>query len=101
MSKRNFQFFTTDQNLIRGTWFPMDHFFYAECRYDKKNGSLVEKGVVVYLEAHANINMPSGRSVSVVQGEGEKSTSEEVVDYPTALRRMADIIEAYHAKKEP
>lgn len=90
--KKSFQFFTTDQGLIQGTWFPMDHFFYAPCV--RKQGALVEKGVVVHLEGHAALNA-SGFSVSVVQGD----KYEEFDDYPSALRRMADIIEAHSKKK--
>lgn len=91
MSKKNFQFFTTDTDMDC-SWFPMDHFFYGFRTRD-------EKGVVVHLEGHASISKPSGFSVSVVQGEGKKRKREEFDDYPSALRRMADIIEK-HTKKE-
>jgi hypothetical protein len=88
-----FQFFTTDQNLIVGTWYPMDHFFYAPYNWDGQQ--LIEEGRVVHLEGHASIRNESGFSISVIQGEGEASVSEEFDDYPSALRRMADVIEAH------
>jgi hypothetical protein len=92
MSKEHhFQFFTTDQNLIHGTWFPIDHFFYAPCIDDPNTGGLVEDNKVVHLETHASVGNKSGFAVSVVQGE----TYEEYDDIPSALRRMADIIEAH------
>lgn len=93
----HFQFFTTDQGLIHGTWFPMDHFFYAPSVHSS-NGGFVEEGVVVWMEAHANIRHPNGWSVSILHGDGDGSTSEEYDDYPSALRRMADIIEAHTNK---
>lgn len=97
-----FQFFTTDQNLISGTWFPMDHIFYAPCIRNPDNPhGLIERGVVVWMEAHTNINHENGWSVSVIQGEGENKKREEFDDYPSALRRMADIIEEHHKKEEP
>ena len=95
--EKRFQFFTTDQGLIHGTWFPMDHFFYAPCIHNP-NGGFVEEGVVVWLESHANIRHKNGWSVSVLHGDGDGSTSEEYDDYPSALRRMADIIEAHTNK---
>lgn len=90
--KKHFQFFTTDREV---GWYPMDHFFYAQSAHDKQN-RLIEKGVVVHLETHATGR--NGFSVSVIRGEGDDSKAEEFDDYPAALRRMADIIEA-HSKK--
>lgn len=91
--KKHFQFFTTDNE----GWFPIDHFFYAQCR--EKNGKMVEKGVVVHLEGHATAN--NGFAVTVFQNDhnANNQMAEEFDDYPTALRRMADIIEA-HTRKE-
>lgn len=93
------QFFTSDQGLIYGTWFPMDHFFYAPARHHKGHPGFVENGVVAYLEGHANINHPNGFSIDVVSRQGRKRKSESFDDYPSALRRMADIIEE-HTKTE-
>lgn len=79
---------------------PIDHFFYAQCTHDKNN-RIVEKGSVVHLEAHASMRNANGFSVSVIEvieGQGKFAVAEEFDDYPAALRRMADIIEA-HSKK--
>lgn len=92
--KKSFQFFTTDMQV---GWYPIDHFFYAPAIPNKGNGGFVEEGVVVHLETHAALT-PSGLGVSVVQGEGKGHIHEEFNDIPSALRRMADIIEA-HSKK--
>lgn len=92
------QFFTTDQGLVHGTWFPMDHFFFAPSIHNRKGG-FVEENVIVHLEGHSNVNHPNGFSVSVIQGWGDKAKAEEFDDYPSALRRMADIIEEYSKKK--
>lgn len=93
--KKNHQFFTTDMQV---GWYPIDHFFYAPAVHNKGNRGFVEKGVVVHLEGHASLRNENGFSVSVVQGEGKNSKAEEFDDYPSALRRMADIIEA-HSKR--
>lgn len=90
-----FQLFTTDQTI---GWYPIDHFFYAQSVHDKNN-RLVEGPVVAHLETHAAMNL-QGWGVSVVS-EGKDSENprwEEFDDIPTALRRMADIIEAHNKK---
>lgn len=98
--KKHYQFFTTDMNLIRGTWFPMDHFFYAPNTHDPNTGCFLEKGKLVHLEAHASIRHPNGWCVDVIQGEGKNAKVESFDDYPSALRRMADIIEAHEKKRK-
>lgn len=92
--KKRFQFFTTDREV---GWYPIDHFFYAQSAHDKNN-RIVEKGAVVHLEAHASMRNANGFSVSVIEEQGKFAVAEEFDDYPAALRRMADIIEA-HSKK--
>ena len=93
MSKKlDRQFFTTDTDFF-SSWFPIDHFFYAPYRYDKENQKIVQKGKIVHLEAHANLNYQNGFSVSIIHGVGKNLKQEEFASYPEALRRMADIIE--------
>jgi hypothetical protein len=82
-----FQFFTTDSDWD-STPFPIDHFYYADSRKATSRES-IEKGTVVHLETHATSN--TGRCVSIVSGE----QWEEFDDIPSALRKMADIIEAH------
>ncbi len=56
--KKHFQLFTTCQGLLRGTWFPMDHIFWAPYDWDANSGTLVEKDEVVWLEGHADMQNP-------------------------------------------
>jgi hypothetical protein len=91
---KRFQFFTTDTDMD-SSWFPIDHFFFAPYSLDKKTNRIVQGDKVVHLEMHAAINSSSGLGVSVVQDK----KWEEFDDIPSALRRMADIIEAHSKKK--
>jgi hypothetical protein len=90
---KRFQFFTSEVDDWGG-WKPIDHFFYAPRSPDN-----TDKGSVVWLETHANPK--SGRShVSIIEGEGDEAVVSEFTDIPTALRKMADIIEAHtHSTK--
>jgi len=83
------QFFTQvqDPKSFKWKWFPIDHFFYA--RYvDNRGAKGFYTGVkkvtpVAWIEA-------AGGEVFVIKGKGK---SERFPDYPSALRRLADIIE--------
>lgn len=97
----NYQFFTTDSDE-KQSWFPMDHFFFgaetpasdAGSMHPKKNDG--KKEVIVHLEGHTSFRSPTGFSVSIgyTNSLGIK-VGEEWPDYPSALRRMADIIEQF------
>lgn len=83
---QHFQFFTTDYNVGGSEyWFPIDHFFYA-----LGSGSTTEDQVV-YLETHASVRNDTGIAVSLIHGENR----EEYDNIPSALRRMADVIEEH------
>lgn len=98
--KKHFQFFTTDSD-INSSWFPIDHFFFAR----QLNRGQKEGPKVVHLETHASVRNANGYGVSVIHREGksdsEEATWEEFDDIPTALRRMADIIEAHNKANQP
>ena len=84
-----FQLFTTaiDNESDDDYPFPIDHFYYMA---ERDNMGKDDRQTVVYLETHAKSK--SGKQVSIVYG----SECEEFDDIPSALRRMADIIEAHH-----
>jgi hypothetical protein len=87
MSDQSFQFFTSEVDDWGG-WRAIDHFFYAPLQINYNTPILVEKGCVVRLEMHANY-------ISIIEGEGDEAVVSEFIDIPTALRKMADIIEAH------
>jgi hypothetical protein len=89
-----FQFFTTDTDS-KNSWFPIDHFFFAR----KLEEGQEEGPKVVHLETHASVRNASGMGVSIVspaKDPAKNSNWEEFDDIPSALRRMADIIEAHN-----
>jgi hypothetical protein len=82
-----YQFFTSFES-----WCPMDHFFFAQAKHDPDGGSFLEKGKVAHLEAH-------GTTIEVYRGDATRQTIiESFSNYPSALRRMADIIEEHENK---
>jgi len=91
--KKHFQFFTTDSDF-NSSWFPIDHFFFAR----QLNRGQKEGPKVVHFETHASVRNASGMGVSVIshkEDDKENPHWEEFDDISTALRRMADIIEAH------
>lgn len=120
--RKRFQLFTTDSDF-NSSWFPIDHFFYAPV-LRRVRGKPVTEEKVVHLETHAAPFKKGGMGVSVIHGAHAfvddgmsheqhdpiptckvcgksplhcQAQYEEYNDIPSALRRMADIIEA-HAK---
>lgn len=96
-TSKAFQFFTTDTQDGVDKWFPMDHFFYALYKWDPRSGlDQSQSNQVVCLDVHGG---PDGTVFGISQGNSDKF--ETFRDYPSALRRMADIIEQHtKAQKE-